>query len=161
MTQHSSALSSADNLIYTGFWIRFVASFIDALLQVIILIPLLIAIYGWEYFESDKFIVGPMDFFLNYVVPAIVVIVFWTYKQATPGKMAFSARIVDAETGGVPTTAQFVGRYFAYIISALPLGLGFIWVAFDRKKQGWHDKLAGTVVVMPKNTGPDPVTFRP
>lgn len=161
MTQHSSALSFADNLIYTGFWTRLVASFIDALLQVIILMPLLIAIYGWEYFESDKFILGPMDFFLNYVVPAIVVIVFWIYKQATPGKMAFSARIVDAETGGVPTTAQFVGRYFAYIISALPLGLGFIWVAFDRKKQGWHDKLAGTVVVMPKNTGPDPVTFRP
>jgi uncharacterized RDD family membrane protein YckC len=37
--------------------------------------------------------------------------------------------------------------------------LGIIWVAFDPRKQGWHDKLAGTVVVRPKNRGPVPVKF--
>lgn len=160
MERNFSGLAASNNLIYTGFWIRFGATLIDVILQLVILMPLTIAIYGWEYLDSEKFILGPMDFFLNYVVPAIVFIVFWIYKQATPGKMALSAKIVDAETGGVPTTAQFVGRYFAYIISALPLGLGFIWIAFDRKKQGWHDKLAGTVVVRPNNTGPEPVIFR-
>ena len=64
--------------------------------------------------------------------------------------MALSAKIVDAETGKEPSIAQYIGRYFAYIISAIPFCLGFIWVAFDSKKQGWHDKLAGTVVVRPK-----------
>jgi uncharacterized RDD family membrane protein YckC len=39
------------------------------------------------------------------------------------------------------------------------LGLGLIWVAFDPKKQGWHDKLAGTVVIRSKNRGPEPVKF--
>jgi len=34
-----------------------------------------------------------------------------------------------------------------YLISKLALYLGFIWIAFDRRKQGWHDKIAGTVVV--------------
>ena len=77
----------------------------------------------------------------------VLVILFWAKKQATPGKMAVSAKIVDAKTGGKPSTKQCVGRYFAYILSFIPFGLGFLWVAFDPKKQSWHDKLAGTVVV--------------
>jgi uncharacterized RDD family membrane protein YckC len=40
-----------------------------------------------------------------------------------------------------------VGRYFAYFVSTIPFCLGFLWVAFDKRKQGWHDKLAHTVVV--------------
>jgi uncharacterized RDD family membrane protein YckC len=75
------------------------------------------------------------------------VVLFWMYRQATPGKMAISARIVDAQTGGRPSNAQLIGRYFAYYLSMLPFCLGFVWVAFDPRKQGWHDKLAGTVVV--------------
>lgn len=88
-----------------------------------------------------------MAIILNYVAPALVIILFWVYKSATPGKMILKLRIVDADSGGKPSTAQFVGRYFSYYLSTLPLMLGFIWVAFDQRKQGWHDKLAGTVVI--------------
>jgi uncharacterized RDD family membrane protein YckC len=42
-----------------------------------------------------------------------------------------------------------IGRYFAYYLSTILLGLGFLWIIWDPKKQGWHDKLAGTVVVRP------------
>ena len=48
---------------------------------------------------------------------------------------------------GVPTLRQLVIRYLGYYVSTIPLGLGLIWVAFDARKQGWHDKMAGTVVV--------------
>jgi uncharacterized RDD family membrane protein YckC len=72
------------------------------------------------------------------------------YRQATPGKMAIGARVVDATTGGAPSTRQLVIRYLGYYVSTIPLLLGLIWVAFDPRKQGWHDKLAGTVVVRPK-----------
>ena len=72
---------------------------------------------------------------------------FWRYRGATPGKMAISARIVDAKTGGRPSTARLVVRYFAYIVSTLPLFLGFIWIGIDKRKQAFHDKIAGTVVV--------------
>jgi uncharacterized RDD family membrane protein YckC len=71
------------------------------------------------------------------------------YKSATPGKMVIGAKIVNARTGRQPSTGQLIGRYFAYYISLIPLGLGYLWVAWDPKKQGWHDKLAGTVVVRP------------
>jgi Predicted membrane protein/domain len=149
-----------DDVEYAGFWIRTWASIIDSLLQCLILFPLLYAIYGAQYFtDTDKWIHGPMDFLLSWVLPAIAVVLFWTYKSATPGKMIISAKIVDAQTGRQPTLGQFIGRYFAYFVSLIPLGLGLFWVAFDKRKQGWHDKLAGTVVIRKKYTGPEAVKF--
>jgi uncharacterized RDD family membrane protein YckC len=135
---------------YVGFWARVLATFIDTILVLIISLPLVTAVYGKAYWTSEKSIEGPFDFFVNYIFPLIAVILFWIFKQATPGKMAISAKIVDAKTGKAPSTAQCIGRYFAYFLSSFILGLGFIWVAFDSKKQGWHDKLAGTIVVRVK-----------
>lgn len=134
---------------YAGFWIRTGAAIIDTILIVLITFPLLIAIYGWAYFGSTQtsLIAGPADFLISWVLPAVAVIAFWIVKQATPGKMAVSTRIVDAASGEAASAGQLVGRYLAYYVSLLPLGLGILWVAFDKKKQGWHDKLAGTVVV--------------
>jgi len=71
----------------------------------------------------------------------------WSRYGATPGKIAFSARIVDARSGEPPRLSRLAIRYLAYIISAAPLFLGFAWIAIDRRKQGWHDKIAGTRVV--------------
>lgn len=149
------------DLEYVGFWARVGASIIDTLLMGIIVLPLLIAVYGEAYWTEEKVLHGPVDFLLSWVFPAIAVITFWIAKQATPGKMAISARIVDAQTGGKPSNAQLIGRYFGYFVSTIPLFLGLIWVAFDARKQGWHDKLAGTVVVRPKKApGPAPVAFK-
>jgi uncharacterized RDD family membrane protein YckC len=53
----------------------------------------------------------------------------------------------DAKTLGKPSTGQLIGRYLAYYVSTLPLCLGFLWVAFDKRKQGWHDRIAGTLVI--------------
>lgn len=147
-------------LEYAGFWSRTGATIIDTILLSIITFPILIGIYGTEYFTSEEFITGSWDFLISWVLPAIAVILFWIYRAATPGKMAIKAKILDATTGKEATTGQLIGRYFAYFISALPLMLGIFWVAFDKKKQGWHDKLAGTVVVKTKKLGPEPVSFQ-
>ena len=64
--------------------------------------------------------------------------------------MLFKSVIVDVNTLSAPSTAQNIIRYLGYFISFLPLGLGFLWIAFDERKQGWHDKLAGTVVIIGK-----------
>ncbi|HEV2432390.1 MAG TPA: RDD family protein, partial [Burkholderiales bacterium] len=84
---------------------------------------------------------------LAFVAIAVAVIGFWRYCGATPGKIAVGLKIVDAATGAPPTLARLVLRFFAYFVSALPLYLGFLWAAFDRRKQGWHDKIARTVVI--------------
>jgi len=147
------------DLEYVGFWPRVGAAFIDSLLVVAVCAPIVTAIYGRQYWASDALVKGPADFLVNWALPAIAVVLFWVYRQATPGKIAISARIVDAATGGRPTTRQLVVRYLGYYVSMLPMMLGILWVAFDPRKQGWHDKLAGTVVVRPRRRGPLPVKF--
>jgi uncharacterized RDD family membrane protein YckC len=133
---------------YAGFWERLTAALIDVLILFVVSVPLLLAIYGRDYMTlAAEGYVGFWDFMLQVVLPALAVILFWRYKGATPGKMAISAKIVDARTGGAPSTGRLVVRYLAYLLSALVLFLGFLWIAIDRRKQGWHDKIAGTVVV--------------
>jgi uncharacterized RDD family membrane protein YckC len=142
---------------YAGFWIRTGAAIIDTILMLIIISPILTAIYGTEYWVGESFILGTWDILLNYILPAVAVIIFWVYKSATPGKMATKLTIVDAKTGGKPTTGQFIGRYLAYYVSMIPLLLGIFWVGIDKRKQGWHDKLVGTVVI--RNKQPEAVKF--
>jgi uncharacterized RDD family membrane protein YckC len=129
-------------LEYVGFWARVGAALIA---------------YGQISSPQGHAFQGPVDVVINLVLPAVVVVWLWSQMQATPGKMAMSARIVDADTGGVPTLTQLVIRYVGYFVSTIPLGLGLIWVGFDRRKQGWHDKMANTVVIKP--AGKEAVRF--
>lgn len=151
-------------LEYVGFWARVWASIIDTVLSAVLLLPLLRFVdpLGFRW-SSDAFNdAAPHSFgyyVVNYVVPAVAVIVFWLTKQATPGKMAIRAKVVDARTGGPMTFGQALVRYLGYFVSIFGLFLGFVWVAFDARKQGWHDKLAGTVVVRPRERGVEPVRF--
>ena len=145
------------SMVYAGFWIRVAASLIDTLLMMMVVLPVMSLIYGPEYWFAHSYIVGFWDFLFNYLLPAIVVIVFWLYKSATPGKMALKLTIVDASTGEKPSTKQLIIRYVGYYVSIIPLMLGFIWVGIDKRKQGFHDKLAGTVVL--RNTAHEPVVF--
>lgn len=143
--------------VYGGFWIRVGASLLDTLLLMLILGPLLTLIYGMSYWAgaSEVMVVGGWELILGYVLPVVLVIGFWILKSATPGKMAVSLKIVDAKTGGKPSTGRFVLRYFGYILSSIPFMLGFLWVAFDKRKQGFHDKIAGTVVIREVEEDPE------
>jgi len=146
-------VAMADNITsrepqYVGFWKRVFASIIDTLILMVVIGLIAVAVYGTQYLRlhyDGK--TAMFDFLVQVVLPALAVIVFWRYRGATPGKMLISARIVDAKTFGTPSTGKLIGRYFAYIVSTVPILLGFLWIAFDKRKQGWHDKLAGTVVI--------------
>lgn len=145
------------DLQYAGFWIRVAASLIDTVLLMIVIAPFLTMIYGADYWRAEAITSGFWDILFNYIFPAAAVILFWIYKSATPGKMALKLTIVDAKTGEKPSKGQLIGRYLGYYVSAIPLLLGLIWVGIDKRKQGWHDKMAGTVVV--RNMAPEPVQF--
>jgi uncharacterized RDD family membrane protein YckC len=149
-----------DTVEYAGFWIRVGAAIIDSILLMMITYPILYAVYGWaglDYGVAMKS-TGFIDILLTWILPVVALIWFWTAKQATPGKMLLSLRVVDAKTGGSLSVVQSLVRYVGYFVSAFPFFLGLIWVGFDNKKQGWHDKIAGTVVIRSKS-GTEPVRF--
>jgi len=132
---------------YAGFWVRVGASIIDSILLMLIIIPLTWVIYGAEYWSSAQFVMGFWDIIISYVFPFLAVVLFWAYKSATPGKMILGLKIISLGENETLSNTQLVGRYLGYIVSMVPLMLGCIWIAFDKRKQGWHDKLAGTVVI--------------
>ncbi len=140
-------MSDNSKLEYASFWLRAAAMLIDSFILGTILMFVSLSIHGQASLAYGGYAAGPLDILIYFVLTPVAIILCWNYWQATPGKMVIEARIVDARTGKAPSTGQYVGRYFSYIPSALVFGLGFVWVAFDKKGQGWHDKLAGTVVV--------------
>ena len=136
---------------YAGFWQRALAFLIDWLIVVVMAMPVIVVAFGADYFSLD-----PMRRSWDLVIALIVgtaIVVFWRLYGATPGKIAVALRIVDAKTGKTPSTGRLVVRLLCYFVSALPLYLGFLWIAVDRRKQGWHDKIAGTVVIQETNEG--------
>lgn len=147
---HSELTPGGGDLQYSGFWIRLLASLIDTVWLLILTFALGWMIYGAIYFQSTDFIQGYGDLFITYVLPFLLTLAFWHYRSATPGKIVLGIKIVDAATLARPSTGRLVVRYLCYYLSALALGLGFLWVAWDRRKQGWHDKIAGTLVIKEK-----------
>jgi uncharacterized RDD family membrane protein YckC len=130
---------------YAGFWPRAAAAVLDALVVIVILVPLMVLGFGLRRVSLD---LGAHSWdLLALAAIAAAVVGFWRYYGATPGKSALALKIVDARHGGPPSSLQLLVRFFAYLLSALPLYLGFFWIAVDRRKQGWHDKIARTVVI--------------
>lgn len=134
--------STPSELKYAGFWVRTGASFLDIIFLAIVTFPLVYALGITP--ESE---LSPITIMINYVLPIALVLGFWSWKQATPGKLLLKTKIVDAVTLEKPSTKQLIIRYLGYIPSMLVLCVGFIWVAQDARKQGWHDKLAKTLVI--------------
>ena len=77
---------------------------------------------------------------------------FTGLKGQTPGKMVFRIKVVDAQ-GNQPTLKVAALReVLGKLISTVVLCVGFLWIAFDDSKQGWHDKIANTYVIKVEST---------
>ena len=150
---------------YVGFWLRLLAQIVDTALGLLFIVPLLYGIYGTGFMDFGRLMSAPveyllayqpqtgaLDYVISYGLPAVAIVAFWLTRQATPGKMLVSARVVDAGTHGRIGTGQAIGRYLGYYVCILSLGIGFLWVAIDRRKQGWHDKLASTLVIRARDS---------
>lgn len=138
---------------YAGFLRRSMAFIIDGTLFSLISSALALSLFGVEYLRlsQQESLVSLLDWRLlvfDHVIPALLVISFWIVWMATPGKLLLDCRIVDADSKCKPLARQLIIRYLAYLVSAIPLGLGFIWILFDKHNQGWHDKLSKTLVIM-------------
>ena len=140
--------------MYAGFWRRVAAWLLDALVLGIVTVPLSLAFNGGNDVGSDSMAYSP-------AAQSISTALGWLYfalmessaRQATLGKMALGIVVTDLE-GRRIGFGKATGRYFAKILSALIIGIGFLMVAFTQRKQGLHDILAGTLVVKGQAASP-------
>lgn len=151
------------NVTYAGFWMRFLAYIIDAILlgiaNFIILIPFL-GILGLTAAAraSDMDSGGPglmVALLSTYFISVITILAAsWLYfalmessaKGATLGKMALGLRVTDL-TGNRISFGRATGRYFGKIVSSMILMIGYIMAGFTQQKQALHDIMAGCLVV--------------
>ncbi len=134
---------------YASFGTRFAATVLDAVIWSIISGIFMLVFFGYSGLESEAELgTDPLSFLVDEIIPGALTIFLWIKLCATPGKFLMGCRVVDATTFKALTPRQAVIRYLGYFVSLLPLGLGFFWVLFDKRRQGFHDKLANSVVVM-------------
>jgi len=133
---------------YAGFWRRVGAAFIDSFLLSILLGML----FGASFINASIF---TLEGILRATFTLAITVGFWVNFLGTPGKLLLGCQVVDADTFDVMTLKQATIRFVSYLASMLPLMLGFLWVAIDPRKQGFHDKLANTVVLYNANIEAD------
>lgn len=122
---------------FGGFWRRLAANLLDGLLFAALLTPLTLLL-------ADAV---PMEILGSWLLPLALTLGCWMMLGGTPGKLLMGCELVDGRSGHRVSLGQALLRYLGYLLSALPLGLGFLWILWDRRKQGFHDKLAGTLVI--------------
>ncbi len=118
-----------------GFWRRFAAALIDGIIVGIVSGVLEAALHS-----------------VGYVLAVVLGVAYYGWLEGsasgqTVGKRGMGIRVYDLRSGGPIGPGRAIGRYFARILSAIPLFVGYFWMLWDAEKQTWHDKLVGSVVV--------------
>ena len=152
---------------YSGFWRRLIAYLLDGfllgLLNFFVLEPLTGAIVrspalapltynllrpliNWMDSTVNASPTTTLGMVLSFLLAGLYFVAFWTLVGRTPGMFLLGMKIVSG-AGRRPGFVRSLIRYIGYFISAILFCLGFIWIGIDARKQGWHDKLAGTFVV--------------
>jgi uncharacterized RDD family membrane protein YckC len=149
---------------YGGFWRRGAAIFIDKI--ILYLLYFILIFLEFTVLPSSPYAHRPgipsgiwADMTAGFIISHFILFIFisavyFTYFHAstgqTPGKMLLRLKVVQIAGGEMTYVVAFL-RWIGYFISALPFCLGFLWAAIDIKKQGYHDKIAGTVVILINN----------
>jgi len=121
---------------YAGFWIRLGTSIIDSIILLVIG-----AIIGVILHSNQAASTG-----INTLIGLVYTFGFWLSSGQTLGNRVTNTKLVRENGDPVTFGTAFI-RYLGMIVSAIPLGLGYFWVIWDPKKQTWHDKMAGTLMI--------------
>jgi len=131
-----------------GFWIRFLAIFIDGLILMLVNLPFSLVL---NYYLKSKGVTGIIiTNLLGMVIPMFYEILMIHYKSATLGKMIMKIKVINTDGSEEISLSKSIGRYFAKILSGFILYIGYIMAAFDTEKRALHDRICNTRVVYNK-----------
>ena len=148
---------------FAGFWRRLVAYLIDSTIITIVffvlfMIAMMAFLFGSMSGNSSEWLADLMDptrassiLIFTWIFYAAMTIAYFTYFHGTtgrtPGKMLLGLQVLSAAGTPISFDIAFL-RAVGYLVSGALFNIGFIWAAFDKRKQGWHDKIADTVVII-------------
>jgi uncharacterized RDD family membrane protein YckC len=131
---------------FARFSTRFVAGIIDIILLLFICIPVifLVQFLTQQPLSTSE---NPLRDTILLTITLVYHIGFLTYQGATPGQKIVHIRVVDTDYQRIRFLRVLLRETFGTIVASFIFYLGYIWVLFDKKKQGWHDKIADTYVI--------------
>jgi len=148
-SQVVAAASDMPQVKYAGFWIRWVAVFIDGIVVTVVAIPIMIAFYflsGGTFSGKDADM--PVGFnFLGYIISWSYYIFMTDKYQATFGKKAMGIIVVAEDLSKLPLGKIILRETIGKIVSGIILGIGYLMAAFTNRKRALHDIISGTVVI--------------
>ncbi len=134
-----------------GFWIRVAATVVDS-----ILVSLLQFVFGFllalttgagELAPRGETMMGLLTALLSAAIAVFYYVFFTGYGGQTPGKMVVRIKVIRTDGTDIGYGRAFLREVPGKFISGILLGIGYLMVAFDRQKQGLHDKIADTYVI--------------
>jgi uncharacterized RDD family membrane protein YckC len=141
--------SAAPAFEYAGFWRRFAAYLLDAIILSLIGLPITTAMIFFPSISLPWYFFG-VNLLSSFITTVIGWIYFWFFEsssyQATPGKMALRIIVTDLN-GSRISLGRAAARDLSKILSMLTIGIGFIMIGFTEEKRGLHDYIAGTLVI--------------
>jgi uncharacterized RDD family membrane protein YckC len=136
----ATAATAAVSGAKAGFWIRFVAIFVDGIILAVVNVIINAALNSNTTGRTG----------LQTLLGLVYYVYFWSSNSPWPGQTVgnklLNIRVVKTDGSDLSITTALI-RYVGLFISVLCLFIGVIWAAFDPNKQGWHDKIAGTYVI--------------
>jgi uncharacterized RDD family membrane protein YckC len=157
-------------MVFAGFWRRAVAFMIDRIIlyfaYLFILFAGIAALSRGFPLDRGMPVRTIMDFSLEFAISyclaiGLINMSYFTYFHGatgqTPGKMVMGIKVVKVTEEKMTFGTAFL-RWVGHLISGAVLYLGFLWVLIDKRKQSWHDKIAGTFVVRIGEEVPDGIS---
>jgi uncharacterized RDD family membrane protein YckC len=141
----------ARKIIVIGFGRRLAATIIDGIILFVATFLLtlavgLIGVFANLYTTKAPIPVNALIAIFGLILSFLYYVVAWSKSGQTIAKSVLGIKVVGADGQSLSFGKAFL-RYVGYIISAVLLSLGFLWIAFDKKRQGWHDKIASSYAI--------------
>jgi len=137
-------IGPAPGVVFAGPGARLVAYIVDVIIVTVVVV--LLSILGVALAVTIP-LLAVLPIVAIIVIPLVYFPYYWSSSGQTPGMKMMGIRVVRDRDGGPVTGGQAVLRLLGYWVSGFVFYLGYIWIFIDKRKRGWHDLIAGTVVV--------------
>jgi uncharacterized RDD family membrane protein YckC len=146
----ASVAGPAPGMVYAGFWIRFGAYVIDAVIMTALYLAG-VRLFVTRYVDEFGTTLSYSGAWWLYGGSLIIFVLYfgltWPLMGGSAGQRLLSMQVLRESDGRRLTAGDSVLRLVGWVIAGIPICIGFIVAGFDPRKQGWHDKIAHTVVV--------------